>query len=74
MKVVVKSIDVQSVDVDRTGCPISAVSSPGWEGRKRLLKRRTVTIDVPISMNSDAPDACQGATFALHYEGEGAQK
>jgi hypothetical protein len=74
VKVVVRSIDVQSVGVDRAGCPVSAVSSPGWEGRERLLNRRTVTIDVPISMSYSAPDACQGATFALHYEGEGTKK
>ena len=70
-KLVVTTVDVTSVSVDKEGCSPALVVSDGWSGRKSIPKNGTATIAVPVRMRAEAPDACQGATFTLEYTGTG---
>jgi len=70
-RLVVTSVKVESVSVDKGGCHSDVVSSDGWSGKKSIPKNGTATISVDVSMDTDAPTDCQGATFTLEYTGTG---
>ncbi|MGZ5398987.1 MAG: hypothetical protein ACXWDL_02580 [Nocardioides sp.] len=65
----VRRIFVTVASTSNPGCPRSMVRSPGWAGSVRVAKGKTRAVSVPISMRAAAPDACQGAVFALRYSG-----
>jgi hypothetical protein len=64
---------------DREGCPADAVligtaGTPGSGSEPldlRLVPDASAVLAVPVAMATDAPSACQGATFPLAYATEG---
>lgn len=51
------------------GCPASTISVGPYPGGVQVPARGEVVVDLPVTMIPGAPDACQGATFALTYRG-----
>ena len=69
----VTDIWVESVKVNKKGCPSWSVWSPGYDGYLRVAKRGTATVSVPVYMRRSTPSACQGATYTIRYTGRGIQ-
>ncbi|MBC9734956.1 hypothetical protein [Nocardioides marmotae] len=65
----VRRILVTVTSTNKPGCPRSMVKSPGWAGSVRVPRGKTRVVRVPIRMRAVAPQACQGAVFALRYTG-----
>lgn len=51
------------------GCAASNIRVTGFRGSRRIWRRGTRRLRLPISMSSTAPDACMGARFKLTYAG-----
>lgn len=66
-------IRVDSVSVNRSGCPASSVWSPDYLGSTRIPRLGTGTVTIPVFMRSSAPNACQGATYTIRYTGSATQ-
>jgi hypothetical protein len=67
--IVVQSLSV-SVGNANTGCTASSVSVTGFTGALAVPKLGTAMATVQFTLLHSAPDACQGAVFALTYSGE----
>jgi hypothetical protein len=68
--IVVTDISVK-IDHASQRCRKQNLSSPGFHGNVVVPARSTASVKVPISMETRAPDACQGAKFSLTYSGSG---
>ena len=51
------------------GCAASNVRVTSFRGSRRIWRRGTRRLRLPISMSSTAPDACMRARFKLTYAG-----
>lgn len=67
--IVVTSI-VESVGDGATGCPGAYLTIGGLPGTIVVPARGSAIVAVPIARRHSAPDACQGAVFALSYSGQ----
>lgn len=65
------AIRVASVDVDvanaSPSCPGSVLTTGTPLVGSSIAGAGSAVIEVPVAMSSGAPDACQGAVFALSY-------
>lgn len=62
----VRSLEVDVSDAS-PACPASVLVVGPVPSGQRIPGRGATAVDVPIAMLDTAPDACQGATFALSY-------
>ena len=53
------------------GCDATNFSSAGFQGSLIVPARGSLVVPVEVRMPRSAPDACQGATFALTFGGSG---
>lgn len=65
------SVNVQVQTTNKTGCSTTAVSPTNYSNSTGVLvkKNSSATLNLPISMGTDANNACSGATFSLTYSG-----
>ena len=50
-------------------CQASSLTLPQWTGSLVVPKNGSATLTVQVSLQSSAPDACQGAQWPLTYGG-----
>lgn len=52
------------------GCSSTTLSITPFRGSVIVKAGGTASVSLAVTMSSDAPDACQGATYPLTYQGD----